>query len=319
MPPSARILFATATCLVAVGTSAAAVATPTAAHPGAVSRIQPQTLADLQASMRGEAFAHASYTFYADQADREHLPAVGNLYRRTAAVELDEHFHQEALLAGVIGDETANLTVSVAGEVNEATSMYPRFAQEAEEDGDHNAAVLFAEIADDEAHHSEAFKAALDVVRTGHGQVPAPPQVDPVAAPAGPAQVRSARTLANLDTALHGEALAFARYTVFAEQAEQAEQSGDEAVAALFRGTAAVELHEHFTAEAVLFGLVEDIRSDLWRSIAGENYEATVMYPMFADRARAAGDTEAAELFLDNAGDEAGHAQAFRQVLGQLD
>ncbi|MEU1283474.1 ferritin family protein [Kitasatospora sp. NPDC005856] len=212
-------------------------------------------------------------------------------------------------------NEIANLTVSAAGEVNEATSMYPRFAQEAEEDGDHNAAVLFAEIADDEAHHSEAFKAALDVVRTGQGQVPAPPEVDPVTAPAGPPQVRSARTLANLDTALHGEALAFARYTVFAEQAEQ---NGDEAVAALFRGAAAVELHEHFTAEAVLFGFVDETRANLRKTIAGEHYEATVMYPTFASRAGAVGDIEAAELFWDNARDEDGHARAFEQALDRL-
>ncbi|MFD5464627.1 ferritin family protein [Kitasatospora sp. NPDC127059] len=315
MLPSARRLLVAGTFLLAIGTPTTAIAAPSPAHRGADHRLRPQTLTDLQTSMRGEAFAHASYTFYADQADREHLPGAADLYRRTAEVELNEHFREEALLAGAIGDEAANLTISAAGEANEATSMYPRFAQEAEQDGDHNAAVLFAEIANDEAAHGEAFNAALHVVRTGQGQIPPPPQVDPVSVPAGPAQVRSARTLANLDTAMHGEALAFARYTMFAEQAAQ---SGDEQIADLFRGTAAVELHEHFAGEAVLVGLINGTRANLTKSIAGESYEATVMYPTFADRAESAGDTEAAELFCDDARDEAGHARAFQRALDRL-
>ncbi|KIQ67312.1 membrane protein [Kitasatospora griseola] len=265
--------------------------------------------------MRGEAFAHASYTFYADQADRERRPAVADLYRRTAGVELHEHFHEEALLAGVIGDETANLRASIEGESYEATTMYPRFAREAEEDGEREAAALFAEIARDEASHGEGFKAALQVLQTGQGQIPAPPQVDPVTVPAGPPRVHVARTLANLDTAMHGEALAFARYTAFAEQAAQA---GDEQVAELFAGTAAVELHEHFAGEAVLRGFVRDTRTNLRKTIVGENYEAWTMYPTFARRAQTAGDFDAAALFRDNARDEAGHAQAFQEALRGL-
>ncbi|MFF0295324.1 rubrerythrin family protein [Kitasatospora sp. NPDC004615] len=311
MLPSVRHLLAIGTCLLAVGAPATAVAAPQSVH-----RLNPQTLTDLQTSMRGEAFANASYTFYADQADREHLPAVADLYRRTAEVELHEHFHEEALLDGLIGDEAANLAAAIEGETYESTTMYPQFAREAEQDGDLNAAALFAEIAKDEAGHNEAFKAALHVLQTGEGQVPAPPQADQVPVPAGPPQVHAARTLANLDAALHGEALAFARYTAFAEQAAQ---SGDARVAALFTGTASVELHEHFAGEAVLFGFVKDTRTNLHGTIAGENYEATFMYPTFAKRARAAGDLEAADLFRDNARDEAGHARAFQQALRRID
>ncbi|MFD8479340.1 ferritin family protein [Kitasatospora sp. NPDC059673] len=310
MLPSARHLLAIGTCLLAVGVPSTAVAAPQSVH-----RLQPQTLTDLQTSMQGEAFANASYTFYADQADREQLPAVADLYRRTAKVELHEHFHEEALLAGVIGDEAANLTAAIEGETYESTTMYPQFAREAEQDGDQNAAALFAEIAKDEAAHNQAFKAALRVLQTGEGQVPAPPQADQVPVPAGPPQVHSARTLANLDTALHGEALAFARYTVFAEQAAQ---TGDERVAELFTGTAAVELHEHFAGEAVLRGFVKDTRTNLRTSIAGENYEAWTMYPTFARRAEAAGDLDAAELFRHNSRDEAGHARAFQEALIHL-
>ncbi|MED7828620.1 hypothetical protein VXC91_44015, partial [Streptomyces chiangmaiensis] len=43
-----------------------------------------QTLSDLTAAMKGEAFAHASYTLFGAQADREAQSAVGELFRTTA-------------------------------------------------------------------------------------------------------------------------------------------------------------------------------------------------------------------------------------------
>ncbi|MBE1588332.1 rubrerythrin [Nonomuraea angiospora] len=42
------------------------------------------------------------------------------------------------------------------------------------------------------------------------------------------------------------------------------------------------------------------------------------MYPTFAKRAKAAGDSQAAERFSHNAEDEAGHARAFQKALDQL-
>jgi rubrerythrin len=284
-------------------------ALPTAA---ATAALNPQTLADLDTSMTGEAYANASYTFYAAQADREDLPATARLYRRTASVELNEHFRAEAALADVVGSDADNLRAAIAGETYETTTMYPTFARQAAADGDDNAAALFTEIGHDEAHHLAAFQAALDVVETGRGRIPAPPPVDAVEVPAGGPQVHSARTLANLDTAMHGEALAHARYTLFADHAT-ADHSA--ALALLFQGTAQVELREHFAGEAVLFGLVGTTRANLTKTIAGETYEAQVMYPTFARRADAVGDYQAARLFWHNAADEAGHARAFQELL----
>ncbi|NUR85141.1 MAG: rubrerythrin family protein [Nonomuraea sp.] len=262
--------------------------------------------------MRGEAYANASYTFYAAQADREHLPVTARVYRRTASVELDEHFREEAALAGVAGSDADNLRAAIAGETYETTTMYPTFAREAADDGDDNAAALFTEIGQDEASHLAAYQAALTVVETGRGRIPDPPVADAVEVPAGGPQVHSARTLADLDTAMHGEALAHARYTLYADRAAA---DGRPALARLFLGTAEVELHEHFAGEAVLYGLVGTTPTNLTKSIAGEIYEATVMYPTFASRADAAGDHQAARLFLHDAADEAGHARAFRQLL----
>jgi len=124
--------------------------------------------------------------------------------------------------------------------------------------------------------------------------------------------VHSARTLANLDTALHGEALAQARYTLYGEHATA---DGRPVLGRLFQGTGQVELREHFAGEAVLYGLVGTTRQNLIKTIAGETYEATVMYLTFARRADAVGDHQAARLFRHNAADEAGHARTFQQLL----
>lgn len=274
-----------------------------------------QTLADLAAGMKGEAFAYASYSLFAAQADREAHPGVGRLFRATARTELNEHLRQAAALAGTVGTDAANLRQAINGESYEHQVMYRSFAAQARRDGDLAAARLFTELAADEGHHRDAFRAALTVVLTGRGTIPAPPVADPVPVPAGLPKVRAARTLANLDTAMHGEALAHARYMLYAAHARRA---GNNALARLFEGTAGVELREHFAGEAVLAGLVRTTRENLSRAVTGERYEATTLYPEFARRAAAVGDTAAARYFRDTAADEARHAAAFQRALDRL-
>ncbi|WP_234357253.1 ferritin family protein [Streptomyces sp. NBRC 110028] len=275
----------------------------------------PQTLSDLNTAMKGEAFAYASYNLFAAEADRQAYPAVGRLFRATARTELNEHFREAAALAGTVGSNAANLRQSINGETYEHQVMYRRFAAQARSDGDLKAAGLFTEIAADEGRHRDAFRTALKVVTTGHGTIPAPPKADTVPVPAGPPKVKADRTKANLDTAMHGEALAYAKYTLFAGHARQ---TGNTALARLFAGTARVELHEHFAGEAVLAGLVRTTKVNLRKAIAGERNEATVVYPGFAERATRVGDTAAARYFRDTAADEAKHAAAFQRALKRL-
>ena len=213
---------------------------------------------------------------------------MARLFERTADVELGEHFKEEAALSGLVGSDRANLRDAIAGETFESQKMYPKFAQQANADSDSNAATTFSEIAHDESGHARAFGAALGVVQSGKGSVPAPPKVDPVQVPAGAPMVHAQRTKANLDTAMHGEALASAKYGLYAEHAK------NPAVARLFRGNADVERREHFADEAKLSGIVGTTRTNLTKAIAGEQYESQTMYPTFAKRAKAAGDIEAA-------------------------
>ncbi|WP_207394064.1 ferritin family protein [Actinomadura formosensis] len=265
-------------------------------------------------AMHGEAMAHASYHFYAQQAGREGLGKVRVLFAKTAHTELHDHFTGEAGLIHFVRGDAANLRESIRGEREEATYMYPRFAREAWQDKDYNAARLFMEIARDEKRHARQFEKALYAITYHRGRIPEGFAPEPVEVPAGKPKVRSARTLRNLETAMRGEAFANAKYTLYAEHAEARSPE----LARLFQRAAAVELTEHFAGEAVLAGLVHRTADNLRRSIAGETYEATTMYPEFARVARAEGDCKAAELFTEIAGDEAAHARAFLRALRHL-
>ena len=290
-----------------VGTALPAqAATPAVAHH--------KTYENTLTAMHGEALAHASYHFYGEQAGYEHLPKVRALFMKTADTELHDHFTKEAQLIHFVRDDASNLRESIKGEIEEGTRMYPRFAREAREDKDDNAARLFTEIAADELTHARYFAKALYAIEHHRGEIPEGPTPDPVKVVAGKPKVHSARTLRNLETAMHGEAFANAKYTLYGEHAKARSPK----LARLFERTAAVELTEHFAGEADLAGFVHRTKENLRKSIAGETYEATQMYPSFARTARAEHAYKAARLFTEIAGDEAAHARAFEHALKRL-
>jgi len=90
-----------------------------------------------------------------------HHIAVAKLFRGTAQVELQEHFAAEAVLAGLVASNAANLQDAIDGETYEHTTMYPGFAAQATKDGCPDAATLFTEIAADEGVHAAAYTLAL--------------------------------------------------------------------------------------------------------------------------------------------------------------
>src|SRR5674476_570636 len=179
--------------------------------------------------------------------------ALATLFSGTAQVELQEHFAAEAVLAGLVGSNTANLQDSIAGETWEHTTMYPGFAKQATKDKCPAAAALFTEIAVDEGGHAAAYTLALQALTDSAVRVPKPQTVDPVVITASTPACPGTKTQVNLLAAMHGEAFAYAKYTAYALQAARTSQA---ALATLFSGTAQVELQEHFAAEAVLAGLV---------------------------------------------------------------
>ena len=120
----------------------------------------------LKTAMQGEAFAAAKYQLYGDHARKSGNSELAELFERTAKIERFEHLQEEADLARLVRDDAANLEDAIAGESYEINTMYREFAEQARSAGDAAAASLFEEIRRDEMGHRDAFKAALEKVRT---------------------------------------------------------------------------------------------------------------------------------------------------------
>lgn len=123
------------------------------------------------------------------------------------------------------------------------------------------------------------------------------------------------QTKANLSTAMHGEAFAFAKYTMFAEQARR---NGNTELADLFEKTAKMEHFEHLREHAEIAGVVGSDEANLKDAIKGEDYETKTMYPKFASEAKAVGDLAAATRFEEVGRDEAKHREDFEHALVAL-
>jgi rubrerythrin len=283
---------------------------------GAAPEVHPTTRANATRAMHGEAFAHASYLAYAQQARRTGETKAERAFVTAAGTELSDHFTAEAALIGFVGSNAANLRDAIAGERYESTTMYPSFARQARRDRCTAAATLFTEIARDEATHQGWYQTALRAVTNpGSGvRVPTGTKVREVPVPAGMPKC-SGRTLDNLYAAMHGEAFASAKYTLYAKQARA---TGQKRLAKLFDNAAAAERTEHFAEEAALAGLVRGNAYNLSKAMSGEQYEATRMYPSFARQAAAVGDRPAAALFREISGDEGMHWRAFAAALRGL-
>jgi rubrerythrin len=125
-----------------------------------------------------------------------------------------------------------------------------------------------------------------------------------------------AQTYENVLAAMHGEAFAHAQYLVFAAAARK---GGDDRLASMFEGIAAVELQEHFAELAELAGLVGTDADNLRAAIVDENREVEETYPLFAEQASAVGALAVAERFAEMAEDEREHEKTLEQALERLE
>jgi rubrerythrin len=135
-------------------------------------------------------------------------------------------------------------------------------------------------------------------------------------------------TLDNLIAAHNGESNANARYLAFAAKADE-ESYGK--VASLFRAAARAEqVHfEHHAAIIKELGgtpeakietpVVKTTRENLEEALKGENYEATVMYPEFLEKAKKDKIANAVDAFEDAKAAEAVHADWYKRALANID
>ena len=125
-----------------------------------------KTKENIQAAFAGESQARNKYTYFAEAARKEGYHYIAKIFEETAENER-EHAQDHFKLLNGIGDTEANLKAAIGGEHYETVEMYPTFAQEAEEEGEMEAAVLFKQIGKIEAHHRERYKKILEMVQNG--------------------------------------------------------------------------------------------------------------------------------------------------------
>lgn len=125
-----------------------------------------KTEENLKAAFAGESQARNKYTYFAKVAGKEGYHYIAKVFEEAANNEMRHAKDELALLEG-IGDTVANLKEAVEGEHGETTEMYPAFAEEAQQEGNAEAARLFSQIAKIEKHHEERFRKLLQMVENG--------------------------------------------------------------------------------------------------------------------------------------------------------
>lgn len=132
------------------------------------------TIRNLQSAAQGEANAANRYELFAQKADEEGYGQVAKLFRAAAVSErIHLRNHQDVLRSlGVTPEPTKletvqvrstqeNLRVPVEGEREEATTMYPKYAEAARAAGIQSAVRTFTYAGETEQHHLKLFEDAL--------------------------------------------------------------------------------------------------------------------------------------------------------------
>ncbi|PHV70125.1 rubrerythrin family protein [Sporanaerobium hydrogeniformans] len=105
----------------------------------------------------GESQARNKYTYFASKAKKEGYTQIAALFEQTANNEKEHAKIWYKLLHDGIGNTMENLKAAAAGENDEWTNMYARFAKEAREEGFEDIAILFEEVAKIEKEHEERY------------------------------------------------------------------------------------------------------------------------------------------------------------------
>ncbi len=137
-----------------------------------------QTEKNLMISFAGESQARMRYTYFASKAKKEGYEQIAAIFTETADQEKE---HAERMFkyleggmveitasypAGVIGTTIENLKAAAAGEHDEWSHEYPRFADIAEKEGFPDIAAMYRNISTAEKGHEERY---LDFVKNIEG------------------------------------------------------------------------------------------------------------------------------------------------------
>lgn len=138
-----------------------------------------QTEKNLLISFANESQAHVRYAFFAGQAKKDGYVEVEAFFKQTSEQEkahakrffkfleggdLNVNFE---FPAGVIGNTAENLQASADLEFHEMESLYPHFADVAEEEGFPEIAMVYRKIAVAEGQHSRVYREFLKRIENG--------------------------------------------------------------------------------------------------------------------------------------------------------
>ena len=124
-----------------------------------------KTEQNLRDAFSGESQARNKYTYYASVAKKNGYEQIAALFLKTAENE-KEHAKLWFKALGELGDTPENLLHAAEGENYEWTDMYARMAREADEEGFHELAQQFRDVAAIEKHHEERYRKLLKNVET---------------------------------------------------------------------------------------------------------------------------------------------------------
>jgi len=133
-----------------------------------------KTEKNLLATFAGESQARNRYTFAAKVAEKEGYPQIQRIFLETAD---NERVHANLMFkfleggpveitatypAGKTGTTLENLEAAAAGEHEESSELYPKFAEIAKEEGFADVATMYRMIAKAETWHETRYRALVD-------------------------------------------------------------------------------------------------------------------------------------------------------------
>ena len=125
-----------------------------------------KTEANLMHAFAGESQARNKYDYYASKAKKDGFEQISAIFQETALNEKEHAKMWFKLFAG-IGGTKENLLEAAAGEHEEWTDMYKRFAEEAEAEGFTDIAVKFRKVAEVEAQHEARYRKLAKNIESG--------------------------------------------------------------------------------------------------------------------------------------------------------
>ena len=121
---------------------------------------------NLRIAFADESQTYIEYLAYTQRAIDEGLIEIAQLFREAAGAE-EVHALTHLKTMAVVSSTRDNLEEAAEAEGLEIMSMYPKFIEEAEAEGRHDAAVSFRLAYEREKHHRNMFRAALQSLTRG--------------------------------------------------------------------------------------------------------------------------------------------------------